>query len=273
MNEPKIRKKIDNEKPHIINRIVSGIIDACLIFMLFFGCYILFLNTSIGESYHRYEDEMTVIYDSTLYQTGMGYKEYEFEDNENYKNYRVYTDENKQEYVIVGISAPSENAPQSEWDVYNQKYLDFDKKIKNDASYSTAQTNKLLVEFGLVSLSAFISETVFLLGVPLIDKKRRTIGKIATKTQLYSIKHNGTPKWHQILGSYIFKLLVESIIPFVFLKHTTAFALMFIEFVFAICNKDNRTFHELVSRTRVVTSESFTPLIEVKNVKKELEKK
>ena len=45
MNESKIRIKVENEKPHIINRIVSGIIDACLIFMLFFGCYILFLNT------------------------------------------------------------------------------------------------------------------------------------------------------------------------------------------------------------------------------------
>ena len=273
MIENKRIRKIENEKPHILNRIVSGIIDACLIFMLFFGCYILFLNTSIGESYHRYEDEMVVIYDSTLYQTGMGYKEYTFEGKEEYKSYRIYTEQDGRNYVIVGIQPPSDDAPQVEWDVYNQKYLDFDKKIKNDASYSTAQTNKLLVEFGLVSLSAFISETVLLLGVPLIDKKRRTIGKIATKTQLYSLKHNGIPKWHQILGSYVFKLLIESIIPFVFLKHTTAFAFMFIEFVFAISNKDNRTFHELVSRTRVVTSESFTPLIELKNSKKELENK
>ena len=271
MNESKIRIKVENEKPHIINRIVSGIIDACLIFMLFFGCYILFLNTPIGDSYHRYEDEMTVIYDSTLYQTGMGYKEYNYKDNKDYQNYRVYIDQDGNEYVIVGITTPSDDAPQSEWDIYNQKYLDFDKKIKNDASYSTAQTNKLLVEFGLVSLSAFISETVLLFIVPLIDKKRRTIGKIATKTQLYSLKHQGKPKWHQILRMYLFKLIVESIIPFVFLKHTTAFAFIFIEFVFAICNKDNRTFHELVSGIRVVTSDSFAPLLESKKVKKELE--
>ncbi len=269
MSEGKINRKKENEKAHILNRIVSGIIDACLIFMIFFASYLLFLNTSLGESYHRYEDEMIVIYDSTLYQTGMGYKEYDFKGDKKFENYRVYLDDEGKEYVIAGISTPSENAPQEEWDIYNAKYIEFNKKIDNDASYSTAQTNKLLVEFGIVSLSALISETICLLIIPLIDSKRRTIGKIATKTQLYSLKHKGKPKWHQILGSYLFKLIVESIIPFVFLKHTTAFALMFIEFVFAICNTDNRTFHELVSRTRTVTSESFAQLIDIKTEKKD----
>ena len=253
-----------NLKPHIINRILSAIIDACLVFMVFFGFYVLFLNTGISESYHSYDDEMTVIYDSTLFETGMGYKEYDFESNETYSKYRVYTDEEGKEYVIAGIAAPSDDAPQSEWDVYNNKYLAFNEKIKNNAAYSTAQTNMLVAEFGLVSLSALISESILLLGVPLIDKKRRTIGKIASKIQPYSTKHQGHVKWHQVLGSFLFKLIVESLIPFVFLKHTTAFALAFIEFVFMISNKDHRTLHDLVSRTKIVTSESFKPLIENK---------
>lgn len=249
-----------NVKPHIVNRILSAIIDACLVFMVFFGFYVLFLNTGISNSYHSYGDEMTVIYDSTLYETGMGYKEYNFEENENYSSYRVYIDEEGKEYVIAGIAAPSQDAPQEEWDVYNNKYLAFSEKIKNDAAYSTAQTNKLLAEFGLVSLSALISESILLLAIPLIDKKRRTIGKIVSKIQPYSIKHQGNVKWHQVLRCFLFKLLVESLIPFVFLKHTTAFAAAFVELIFIIANKDHRALHDLVSGTRIVTSESFNAL-------------
>lgn len=250
----------ENVKPHIINRIIGAIVDACLVFMVFFGFYILFLNTQIGQSYHNYSDEMTVIYDSTLFETGMGYKEYDFEEKKEYESYRVYVDDQGEQYVIAGIAAPSEDASDAEWEIYTNKYVEFDKKIKSNAAYSTAQTNKLLVEFGLVSLSATISETIFFLIIPLIDKKRRTIGKIVAKTQPYSIKFNGKVKWTQILSSFLFKLIVESLIPFVFLKHTTAFALAFIELVFAISNKDNRTLHDLISKTRVVTSESFTSL-------------
>lgn len=252
--------KIDIEngekvKPHILNRIIGAVIDACLVFMVFFGFYILFMNTSISDSYHEYSDEVTVIYDSTLYETGMGYKKFDFKDNEIYGSYRVYEESDGTEFIIVNIPSPKEDAPTEEWDAYTAKYLEFTSKIENNAAYSAAKTNMLLTEFGLVSLSAFISEGILLLAIPLIDKKRRTLGKIFAKTELYSTKHLGVAKWHQVVGSFLFKLIVESIIPFIFLKHTTAFAIAFIELVFMLCNRENRSFHELVSRTKVVINE------------------
>lgn len=249
-----------NSKPHIINRIISGLIDACIVFISFTILYTIFLNTPISSQSLAYRDEMIVVQDSILYSTGMGYKEYEFKENENYSSYRVYQDEEGKEYVIVGISAPSDDAPQSEWDVYNEKFVAYNDKLNNDAAYASAKGLYTASNFGLIALDALIVEGIFYLAIPLIDKRRRTIGKMIAKTQLYSTKHQGKVRWHQVVGSFSWRLIVESLIPFVFLNQATIFATSFITLIFAISNIDNKALHDLVSRTKVITVESYTPL-------------
>ena len=260
-----------NSKPHIINRIISGLIDACIVFMVFTGIYMIFLNTPISDSLYRYDDEKTVIYDSLLYSTGMGVKNYEFEED---TTYRIYTDDDGKEFVIEGIASPSEDATQEEWDVYTAKYIDFHDKLEKDASYATAETNYKLVNFGLIALDALIVESIFYLAIPLIDKKRRTIGKMIAKTQLYSAKHKDNPKWYQMVGRFVWILLFESLIPYVFLSQATFVATAFITFVFVICNRDNKAFHDLVSGTMVITTESFESYKGCENnIKNEVESK
>lgn len=249
-----------NSKPHIINRIISGLIDACIVFLTFTILYGIFLNTPISNTSLAYRDEMIVIQDSYLYSTGMGYKEYDFKDNEDYASYRIYKDDQDKEYVIVGISAPSDDASQSEWNIYNEKFVEYNTKLNNDASYASAKGLYTASNFALISLDALIVEGIFFLAIPLIDKKRRTIGKMIAKTQLFSTKHQGRVRWHQVVGSFAWKLIVESLIPFVFLNQATVFATSFINLIFAMSNRDNKTFHDLVSRTKVITVESYKPM-------------
>ena len=243
-----------NTKPHILNRIISALIDACIVFICFFGFYSLLISTSLADKMNAYQDEMTVIQDSLLYSTGMGVKKYDFKDKEEYKNYRVYLDENNIEYVIVGIDSPSIDSSVEEQNEYLNKYKIFQEKLDNDAAYSAAKTFYILNNFGIVSLSAFTVEGVFFLIIPLIDQKRRTIGKIIAKTELIHSKKFGKVKWYQVVGSFSWKLIVESLIPFVFLNQATFAATAFIQLTFVIINKDNQALHDLISRTKVVVS-------------------
>lgn len=248
---PKEGQIIENEKPHILNRIISALIDACIVFLAFTGLYTLIINTSMADGMHKYYDEMTVIQDSYLFSVGLGEKDYDIH-KEEYSSYRVYLDDQGKEFVIIGIEPPNSSSTKEEQDDYIKKYDEYMKLVKNDASYQNASTFSKLHNFGFVSLSAFIVEGIFYLGVPLIDKKRRTIGKIFAKSKLISTKDLKTPKWHQILGSFSWKLIVESLIPFVFMNQVTFLVMATIQFIFIIINKDNRALHDLVSSTKVV---------------------
>jgi hypothetical protein len=207
------------------------------------------------DKMYKYYDEMTVIQDSYLYNYGLGQKEYDI-NKEEYSSYRVYKDKEGKEYVIVGIEAPSSSDPQEVQDQYIANYNKYHEALEKDASYANASTFSNLNNYGFVCLSALISEGIFFLAIPLIDKNNRTIGKIFAKSKLISTRTLSKPKWHQILGSFSWKLIVESLIPFVFLNQITFVTTAIIQFTFVIINTDNRALHDLVSCTKVVIDTS-----------------
>ena len=242
---------LENEKPHILNRIISALIDACIVFLAFTGIYSLIINTPMADTMYKYYDEMTVIQDSYLYNYGLGVKDYDIS-KEEYSSYRVYKDEDGKEYVITGIDVPTDSDPQEVRDEYVANYNKYHEAIEKDASYANASTFSKLHNYGFVCLSALISEGIFYLAIPLIDKKSRTIGKMFAKSKVVSTRTYKRPKWYQILGSFSWKLIVESLVPFVFLNEVTFFATAIVQFTFMIINTDNRALHDLVSQTMVV---------------------
>ena len=184
-----------NVKPNFIKRIVGGIIDACIVFMVFTGMYILFMNTSMSEKMMNSYDEMIVIQDSYKISSGFGVKEYDFNEE---TSYRIYTDDQGEEFIVKQITL-KENASQNEIDLYYNLYNSYQEKLNKDSAYSIAELNYKLGNFGLVSLSAFIAEAVFYFAIPMIDKKGRTLGKFFTKTMLYSFQKTAQLKFLQLV--------------------------------------------------------------------------
>ena len=143
-NQDQNKIKNPNEKPHIINRIISGLIDASIVFMVFTGLYFIFMSTPISNPMMNYYDEMRVIQDSTIYNTGLGYKNYDFDTG---TSQRIYYDDLGKEYIITINPVPGEGATEAEIQAYMDSYNSYNEEMKNNAAYNLAETYYKLKNF------------------------------------------------------------------------------------------------------------------------------
>ena len=243
--------KEENKKPSFMQRLASGLIDGCLIFLAYWGLYTLFMNSPVANSFDYYNVQIINTQDAYKLETGYGEKVIITDENKNqYTNYYKHVDENNNTYVVVNVKDVSETVTQA-----------LITKLKEDATYQANIFNRSLVLYGINVLSGTIATGVFLLGVPLFNKRRATIGQLAAEISMYSVRWQSYARWYHILFRYLFLFILEGCLPFLFFELYTFLLMPAVFLLVGSIAKSGRTLHDLVSGVKPIDKKSYVPLI------------
>ena len=265
-----------NTPAHWSMRIAGAIIDLCLLFAVTFGLIQLFIITPMGDTLRSHSADIQEILD--MYKLKplvegrdetLGYKVYEDQTSYNepaYKDYQIYPrdDESARHYKVIEYS-------ESEISNYQELLSAYTKAVTALPRYSNLVFDYNLTMFGIIMLSTGISEAIFLLVIPLTNKRRATIGKLFAGTQVINSKYYSPAKWYQMLMRFFFILVIESALPFYFLfngnyMYAALWCIIIVSpiiFLVTLTNKDRKTLHDFVSRTKVIDKRSFVQLTDM----------
>ena len=257
-------KKEPNKKPFWTVRLAGGLIDMFLIIAATLGLFMLFTKvTPMGDVLTNYQTQMVVIQDEyklkeLLPDSEETYGHKVYDDEAEYSKYttnHVYFDSDTgHNYVVVNND-----------NISNELKAAYQKAVKADENYSNTSFNYRMVEYGYTMLAAFIAMSVFVVVVPLVNKRRASVGKLAAGTMLINSKYQVPAKWYQIVGRFLFSFFIEFALPYLFCSGVSVF-LMFIVptllFIISLISKQGRTLHDFVSRTKVIDKKTFVPLSE-----------
>ena len=259
-----------NRPAHWSQRIAAGIVDLCILFLSIWGLYQLFVSTAFKETLLEETQTLQEVVD--YYKTvplvsgsdeTYGYKMYDDNpdyENDKYKDYTVYTEEDTgYKYKVVDHDVISDAVKTA-----------YQNAVNNNQKYTSAVFNYRLKDFGVLILAGGIGELVFLLAIPLLNKNRATIGKWAAGLMVINYKYQTPAKWYQMVGRYIWTLSIESAIPVLFLPSIGSFSniitvvlvMPLLIFLITLVNKDRRTLHDYVCRTMVIDKRTYVPLNE-----------
>ena len=251
----------DNSKPHFAMRFAGALIDLCTLVLTIFGLFYLFSLSPIGNGLKKYNHEMILIQDQykiteLVEGSGETYGHKVYENDESYNAYTSYTvhdpDESGYHFVVVN----NESISQEVKDAYN-------KAVKADETYANYSFNYRLIEYGITMLAATVSSSIFLLTIPLVNKRRATLGMLFGGSMLIHHKYFVPAKWYQILGRFFFQLLIELALPYLFLSGYTILVIPLLLLIISIIDRKNgRTLHDFVSVTKIIDKRTFIPLSE-----------
>lgn len=246
-----------NSKPPISMRIAGGLIDVGLVFLATFGLHSIITATPLGNVLENYRVEMINIQDDYKLQTLVegsdetyGHKAYEgSEEYTTYSTFVKHTDE-VGTYVVVN----NENISKSVSDAFNES-------VKNNANYKTASFNYRFTDFGYLSLASGVAELLLIFTIPLLNKKRSTLGRMFAGTRLVHKEYCTPPKWYQILGRFLFVYVFETVLPYLALSNILVVIIVpIVLFIISLFNKNHRTIADFVSRTRLIDKRSYQPI-------------
>ena len=258
MEDKNVNNIEPNKKPHLLNRIISGVIDICLVFMSFYFLYSAFLKSSISEPMFKYVNILIEVQDEAKVESGYGYKVYEYESD---TTNQIYTEEDGRTYIVKTIEL-SENYTEEEKNEYLKYYTAYKDILSKSKKYSANMFNYKFVNFGIVALTALVTEGFFFLVIPLIDKRGRTIGKMFCKTQVFSLRFENHPKWYHKLGRFFWILICETLIPFIIFNQSVIYLVPIFALVICLMNRENRALVDFVTKTKIIEIRSFKPLVD-----------
>lgn len=248
-----------NRKPRFIARILSGLVDIFLVFLVGFGLFQLWMKTGISDGYYHARNDLITIQDTTKLETGYGYKLYEDEEGySKYGSYHHYTEEDAmsekygEQYVVVNYGDISSSVRQA-----------YANAIKENATYQARYITYRGINYGLTMLSAGVAELVFVFIIPLVNKRRATLGRYAAMTSLISTKEVRA-KWWQLLVRFLFVLLIETALPLYFLSElATLLIVMTLNIIVVlISRKSGRTLRDYISGTKIIDRNTFKSINE-----------
>ena len=254
-------ENIEPNKPaHWMLRISAGLIDLCILFLSIIGLRALIVSSPMGTHQRNVYNRIIEIQDNYKLEPLVkgsdetyGYISYEGEEDYDSSKHHVYHDDELDiNYVILDHDKLS--------DEIKTAYAD---ALSADKEYQNKTFDYRLIDFGFVCLSGFIVEGVFLFAIPLFNKNRATLGKMAAGLQVINSKYQVRARWYQMMGRWLFTLIIEGILPYLFLSGSlTAVIMPVFLFIISLCNKERKTLHDFVSRTRVIEKRTFLPLEE-----------
>jgi len=245
----------ENKKPHFMQRLASGLVDLCLIFLSYWGLYSLFINSPLADGFNYYHYQIIETQDAYKLETGFGEKVLITEENKDeYQSYYKHYDEDENEYVVVNI----ENVDSTISSNYSSKLL-------NDNVYQSNVFNRKLILYGINVLAGFIATSVFLLAIPSLNKRRASIGQLAGEISMFSKRFETHARWYHILIRYLFIFILECALPFLFLELFTFILIPTLFLIVGSISKSGRTLHDLVSGVRPIDKRTYSPLIPEKD--------
>lgn len=236
-------------------RLISGLIDIIIVFLVGFGLSKLFLLTPLGNQYYakRYlmqdiEDQYKITKLIPGSEETYGHKLYSYEPDYNSKvdGHRIHNDENG-DYIVINNDEISDA-------VLNA----YKNAIEKDSEYMQARKDTQNLNFTLSIVPMSISEILFFLVVPLCNKNRMSLGKMPFKFYVISYTDFKQSKWWNILISTAFIILIDTALPLYFLGMWTILLTPLLVLISTFFSKRGRTLHDALSITYVVDGRTYS---------------
>lgn len=243
--KPEVIENPNENKPlPFMLRFAYTIIDFGTIALLFFGLYQLALHTPISSNLHKASDEMIEIQKETGESTGFFVKTY-LEEGQT-TNAQTYKDDGGTYYYVTQ-------------DEFKQDYLN---SLNNNQTYKDLKFNYTVNSFSISAGALTISELNFLLIVPLINKRRATLGLLFANGQMISKKYVSKARWYQVLGRFAFVLIIDSLPLLFFVGEGILMVVPVVTLLVSFTNKERRTVHDLVTGIKIIDKASYVPLVD-----------
>lgn len=129
-------------------------------------------------------------------------------------------------------------------------------KEEDQTAYKDSRFKYTLNQYVYMMSSALISESIFYFLIPLLNKRRASLGMMLAGEDLLAVKYYGEPKWYHLLGRLSIIFFLGTALPYYLLSDLTIFIIPAITMSVALINsKTNRTIHDLLTGTIVVMNE------------------
>ena len=224
--------------PKMYKRLVALLVDfiVCIHFFAFFQ---ILINPIIEKTFDYHE--VLVAYQDKLVEHGIGYYEFDENNNKVYVNYEIGEEEG----------------------MISQEYYDASKENFENDDVAMEASNKLnTLSIPGTSLELLFAIIPNYLIFPLIFKNGQTLGKKLMKIAVvtkngYRIKFVNL-LMRNIVGLYLFDLVVSYLFMFSF----NIPIIVLVSFIWAICTKGKRTVHDLIANTYIADEEMTVILVE-----------
>lgn len=243
--KPEAPSNPDENKPlSFMQRVAYTIIDFGTCALLFFGLYQLALHTPISNNLHKANNEMIEIQIEIGENTGYFVKTYLGEGETT--NYQTYSDDDGTYYYT----------PQKDLE---KTYLT---ALKENKTYQDLKLNYTVNSFAIALGSLFISEINFLFIVPMINKRRATLGILFANGMMISKKYVSKARWYQLLGRFAWIFIIDTSLLYFAAGEVILFIIPVVTLIVSFTNKDRRTVHDLITGVKVIDKATFVPLVD-----------
>ena len=229
-------------------------------FIVFLSAFLflqIILATPWGGYHISLRNDMLRIQDTYALQYDVSHKVYEGEEKySSYAGYIIYTETEGEnvgkKYVVVAndnITAEAKN--------------NYTSAVSNDGVYQSHLITYKANYYGMLMASLGTSELIFVLIIPLVNKRRASLGRLVAMTSLISKKEEQA-KWWQVLIRFAFVLLVESALPLYFLSEIATLLIVIgvNAIIMLISRKTGRTLRDYVSLTMIINKNTYKPISE-----------
>ncbi|MBR0416902.1 MAG: RDD family protein [Firmicutes bacterium] len=129
--------------------------------------------------------------------------------------------------------------------------------LEKDEEFRNERFAANLHGYLLEALSAFISEGLVLLAVPLMSKERSTPGKLMTGVMLFSRQRRGKASRLQILARFSFVFFIDSLALYLFTGIFTFLLVPVLRLTEMLLISDNRCLCDLMTGLTVIEKISY----------------
>ena len=129
--------------------------------------------------------------------------------------------------------------------------------LQKDEEYRDERFAANLHGYLLEALSAFISEGIVLLAVPLLNKDKSTPGKLMTSVMLFSRKRQGRASGLQILSRFLFVFFIDSLALYLFTGIYTFLLVPVLRITEMLLNRENRNICDFMTGLTVIEKISY----------------
>lgn len=228
-------------KPSIIARLCGGLVDLLLTVGTTMALFATILATPLGNNLKSYQNEMTLIQEK-----------YGWNSNKS-------TSKTSSALENSSTESSSSRIPFKEWSKEDQK------------KYQDVRFKFTLNQYVYIVGSALLLELVFYFLIPLLNKRRATIGMFLAGTDLITMKYYGKPKWYHLLGRWATIGFLGTALPYYFIGELTALLVPFVVvLIYMVNGKTNRTLHDIFSGTIIVMNENTLKRLQAKREERNL---
>ena len=244
----------ENSPVPVVLKAIALLVDTVTLIITSYLFYLLVGVTPITNNLKKYENQMVQISDSLKVSSGIADEVLLTEENKDeYQKYVVYLNSSNEEYVVVNKENVSEEVKEA-----------YRSTLNANEEYKSASFNRDLINFLILCLVGGTSELVLILVIPLTNKRRATIGELATGILSFNERIQTRCNAYNIVGRFFFIFLVESVIPMILVGDLIMIFMPLTKLVVCIISKEHRYVSDYVCHITSIHKDNYHPIVETK---------